>query len=1064
MANPPAIPPGVSCIGTAITPLTAAKNVSVSVATGGARILSKEGMHLATYATKRTLSKAQLYAYKPSNIRKDLAQALQKAKQTGSSAMAIAGHKLMEFPEEAFAFFLALTALAYAQVIFNYKDNPVHVYHFMQSQKDPVTHVGFAAFMVANGWVSAPLMQIVQNPNLKTFIPYLGMSMGMTASNIVHEVGHFPGLMACAKQGFSSKSEGEETQEQLLTSILTGEPGKKDPCDEAYEAWIETNMFEKLTEYAPMFMSMLTSVYVSGIITTCAAVAAGALAARVSVSAVQVGFKILAGAAGWILVPAPLKFGIKIGQAGLFLAMDMYVLAPLITGWWNTRWYSGDIRDLDTQILQDLAHARAGGFKPKNPESCYVKNEINKTVLADHCEPELKDNLKDMLADLKKWREFNQQTISMAHHAWLEKLSQLANQYQASYDVYGQFTSQAHQLKYETVTPQGSFRAPLYHRAAPLNGVYLTTEEDQKNIPIALLENYDLVEEQQEQRVLQAGRMLADAINDTKHNWKDSDKRRMSEISQLMLNEDNMEKGKGISRLNMIAYGQAQSLGYSDALRRFLKDDIRKFLGNPQPIYAPGRAFMEAIRQHPNLGPRQHVVDSTVKGNTLIDTSARIQARNYTDWIFMNMLLGPDPEKGESVIRSSRGYPAEFRPPRITANNLCYINNQPNMAESIFSIKATPDCSEVSIYSKNFKPRNQMSTAYQYLSQPNMIRSSVLDHTPAKNKQQFENWWQYYVEGQYVQAWLNFEQKYQAIVHDLMTAFNRTDDSINNRSFVANGIKEGLMQQYKFGVLLLGEVLRTKVSEDPRIYTMLADITTTPLMTSQRPQDLRNPSLFGRLRNASLNLDFTALAGDVFPGLGVKVPQDNRLVLRNFKFQYSMMREMNRLVDLISEIKPIELRDPENRGTFKAVSSPVSSSAITAQMEKLDAVIKSVSDIFGTQSVASMIQTLMENNQIDVTDGTNIDPTQSQQVIEDLQKQAASQIQFTEYEKEIVALAMEYIDSAKQEMATIGQIANAVSYIERHGGGEPVNPNCSVDNGVIMQKSALGKIARASCK
>lgn len=149
------------------------------------------------------------------------------------------------FPAQSALFSVAIGAVMVTKMMTDYSENPAAFLQFIESLDDPMTHISFYAFMAASGFTQDYLKTKLGGVggsksvrNMRAAIPYIGMSAGMIASNLTHEV---YGLMkACS--------------DSLLKKQKPMVPGQVDPCDEAQNEFF--NFENKVETYLPMILSM----------------------------------------------------------------------------------------------------------------------------------------------------------------------------------------------------------------------------------------------------------------------------------------------------------------------------------------------------------------------------------------------------------------------------------------------------------------------------------------------------------------------------------------------------------------------------------------------------------------------------------------------------------------------------------------------------------------------------------------------------------------------------------------------------------------------------------------
>ncbi len=152
------------------------------------------------------------------------------------------GRTAIKFPFEAFKFYLTLGAIAFKDIWLDYAYHPLAIEQNNTRHLEPITYVSFFAFMLVNGAVSEPLMEAIQKPALRMFVPYLGMPAGMFASDLVSQIhSQAPELLACYN---SLVNPGQNDQR--------GEPNDngQSTCDKAYTNFVNksnSTLFPGLT-------------------------------------------------------------------------------------------------------------------------------------------------------------------------------------------------------------------------------------------------------------------------------------------------------------------------------------------------------------------------------------------------------------------------------------------------------------------------------------------------------------------------------------------------------------------------------------------------------------------------------------------------------------------------------------------------------------------------------------------------------------------------------------------------------------------------------------------------
>ena len=99
-------------------------------------------------------------------------------------------HTARVFPYEAMKFYTAIGVLAVTKLSMDYWKNPQALNQFIESMKDPVGHLSFFMFMLANRQAGELLGGVMRGSLSKHFVGYLGMTTGLLASEIFTDLWH----------------------------------------------------------------------------------------------------------------------------------------------------------------------------------------------------------------------------------------------------------------------------------------------------------------------------------------------------------------------------------------------------------------------------------------------------------------------------------------------------------------------------------------------------------------------------------------------------------------------------------------------------------------------------------------------------------------------------------------------------------------------------------------------------------------------------------------------------------------------------------------------------------
>lgn len=720
-----------------------------------------------------------------------------------SQAGSITVHKLKQFPLEAFAFFTAIGALTSSQLIFKFHENPVAMDQFLTSQKDPVGQLGFAAFMIANGLAAEPLMALVQSPKARVFIPYLGMSVGMMASNLVHEIGHFPHLKECSLElmGMGSASNSGSA------------------CDKAYEEWTKLSLSEKGHEWAPGLFGMIASTALAGGLELglktglSAAIAAGndagvsaARWATTRIVAIELAMTI--SPSGWGFRIG--RFVYKVAQLAGFIYLDTLLRAPLTFTWKNAVQLGPELRDANRRLGILLANKRNNGWSPEKSlnQRGYPVCQEKQT---ENCYKDLADDLVDFQTLMAKWRSANMEGVLTAHANWNEYLHTLSSQYMAARQFYFDFVSDAWKKKFQN--PSGYVH--LMDRTQPLFGVFPKGLQEDDLEKFLLQPNKILSMQVETLNEIQAAlKSQAAEIEQAIQNLNLDEQKSARLIVEKILSPDLTVVSEALQEMRS-RLGKDPSNMNIHSTRNFhlIFAPIFKALGNPSPLMKPGHAYLKLVEADPNQKIYQNVKFPKSFG--------LIQTPSATEYMASQMLFGPSPERGESSVAFNVwGFPSEFKPPQIRPQGRLQISqktsplNVPDsISKSLFGFGAT-----LTPHSGSSVQLDSLFDVLRMVDLPPEILGDSSGH-------KIEAWWSNHVEKDLVSAWLGFELKYEHIVQDFhkrlflesldsessaLSKIMSLNGRLTNRGPIANGLLKGLEEERSIYLYILDSFIKAK--------------------------------------------------------------------------------------------------------------------------------------------------------------------------------------------------------------------------------------------------------------
>lgn len=821
-------------------------------------LVDKEGKVVSQFLTKPT---NDLSNYLPSKMAKEM------KKVAPYSFLNMAGQKLKRFPVESFGFLISLGAIVAYDLFKNAGNNPVGFEQLLQSQLDPVGQLGFYAFMVANGAAAEPFMHMIQNgklnPRFAPFINYAGMSVGMVASNIVHEIGHWPGLAQCAKDLWS-KSQN---------------PNYKN-CDQAASAWSERGGFGGLTnQWAPGLISLIGSTLLAsavhgigkvvfsklghGLVELVIYSGRWTMGRVIQVTAVELAFMAVPGGIvlkGVRLVSPAFHF---LAQLTLFNGIQHWLDAHVVSAY-NNFFQSGDLKESDEKLIKGLL-----GAKNQNWDA-----GVSAALAQD---------VSEFGKQMRVWRQMNLSQVLQTHMNWEQKLGQLTVMYSTSEMFYSDFINRIWHRKYGPykdayATGQAT---SILDMNFPLNGVTVAAAEAKDET--TWLEAPDQIEERQMLTI----RNIVQALQTSSLSKEDHAK--LEALKSGLVSSDRVQVGKALDQLNCYLHMSQNNKeckweNLSKNMHAVLWA-LRKSIGDPRPLWQPGLGYLVAFGNTPG---NKNLIEKALYQKSF----GLMPTMTLPESMIASMFYGPDVEKGESTVEKSNGYKDLFKPPRIRS-------------ESAW--------------------RPSISTSNVNQPMPNIVNSGIYTYfnrgyiSPkilGPNPDTFRNWWKQYPETDYLKAWVDYEKLYQMNIARLIKVLHADNSSSLNRGPVSNGLLHSLNQEIRLYTMVLGEIMKDSYLLQTGQIPEEAFSKEQKILNLNAIKDQEETQLLTMLRNNKA-MDFSAMMKFQKVAVNPKLDFSNR---RNLVWQDQLLAKADELHNLV---KGLQVRDIRVNG-ISAEQMPVS--------------------------------------------------------------------------------------------------------------------------------------------
>lgn len=681
-----------------------------------------------------------LRKFSPKSLNRMLLDEMVRVKGAGKAAFS---HSMKSLPTESLIFFVAMGAVVAGQLITNYSQNPVAMKQHIDHQLSPIGVFGFFAFMASQGLTSNVLAMYMTNPKFHHMIPYLGMTVGAFVQSYLSQVASDPNVMACGKVMLG----GQVNQNDQAAGV------DADPCSKAYEYLV---LKKKIWEFAPGMVSMLASSALAGM--------AQSIVTRAVLRITGVDIAL------WLIPGSYQLKGIRLLvvkglQIGVFVAIDAWLNRKVTYGWKN--FFDGaEFKDMNQELVKNMNDLKRSQWTASSAT--------------------MKDSLKKFRSKMTDWRMMNLSEVYEAHQAWSENLFQLTSMYNSSYAFYNAFVNEVRNVKYNM-----SPLKPLTI-AYPLNGVTAKGLEAGKED--LYFQSPKMVENWQSDTVADAAAVMEAVTksNDYKY-FMPQEKKKWEEIRALLANEDHMKQGEGLALLNQTVEIAVQNIAASMNYRKYLIQ-LKTSLGKPDPMLEPGRGFLATYDSAPSTS-------ENFKGTSYYRQVGIFFTPKMTDYLMMQMICGPDVEKGESSVKKSRGFPSVFVPPqlRIAGDNFeaqCQSFGMAKLrAQNIYTFPV------------------QTADKRKYKG----FLSYLVDNTRAGvigNDQQagFPNWWVRTTEAQMQKAFEDYGKSYDEIVVNMMRTIYRQDRESYSNVFAKIWDKIGNSTKNFFDREFWGEVRKDKAT------------------------------------------------------------------------------------------------------------------------------------------------------------------------------------------------------------------------------------------------------------
>lgn len=654
---------------------------------------------------------AQLRKFSPKSLNKMMMDEMVRVKAASKSSWS---HSVRNLPAESAIFFVAMGAVVAGQLITNYSQNPMAMKQHIDHSLSPIGVFGFFTFMYSQGVTANVLSMYMKNPKFHHMIPYLGMTVGAFLQTYLSQVASDPNVMSCAKVMM-----GKQVTEKDLAAGVDA-----DPCAKAYEYLV---IQKKVWEFAPGIVSMLIS---SGL----AGVAQSTITKAVlRITGVDIALWLMPGTMQLKGIRLLLVKGLQITA---FVAIDMWINRTVTTTWKNM--YDGaEFYDINDRLNE--------------------KMNLMKKSQWTASDKDLQEEIKNFRKKMLDWRMMNMSEVYEAHQHWSEALHQLTSMFNTSYSFYNSVVNEIRNSRFNE-----SQVKPL-EMLYPLNGVKAKDLAEGKED--LYLTNPQFIQNMQLDTVADTVVLIDKILADARYLFP-IEKKALKEIADLLRSGELDKVSVGIQNLVREKRNSAMNVGTSRGFHQTLLQ-IYASLGAPEPMMGPGQGYFAAYLQAPSTA-------ESLKGTSYYRRVGLFPTPKITDYLLMQMICGPDAEKGERVVKNSKGFPSVFLPPQIKS-----VNDEFSPCEGITAGATADHIYKWPVKTASSKAYNGFVSYLVHEARPSAVGGV--------NESTFPEWWTETTESQMQKAFEDYSKNYDEIVVKLVKAVYYPGRSFfNGRPIVNN--------------------------------------------------------------------------------------------------------------------------------------------------------------------------------------------------------------------------------------------------------------------------------------
>jgi hypothetical protein len=708
------------------------------------------------------------------------------------------------FAPESMTFFAAIGLVTFNSMWIKSHGDPLAMERHILSLKDPIAHVSFYAFMVANGFYidfRTKAMDPLTKAQMMRRLSYQGMAIGSLASSIVSDLGQ-SGKM-CVDYWIMGRNDEKSVA----------------ACNQAWKHWTVRNKFQ---QYFPQIIAMWASQAATEIIDanvrksftklTSTEIAKKYLSKTFLVNTAKkiVGVDTVLTFAGGTWSMKVIRWAGKLTQFTMFVAVD-HAMSPFtyrpINNIIRPLMFDFDALAINNYIgAADKINWDQNRIAEANKEVCSVRNP--------NClEKRLVEEIENFGAQNQQWREHLNSDAEMDIAGWMEMTKKILNQVDYSYKFYKSFVSNLFETLnygYRFRTKQGIEQSGLDtlslfpFRKLPLYGVgvgeYKTRGGSLEDLYITSTAELERKQKEHIANVAAEAEKMVPSL-------KGESATKFNSILAKLKSSDVDVIGQGLIDINQILGINSlqdptnKASLYTPEFKSLLAS-LRHAIGNPMPVVYPFAGFTQAFTANTAMATVAAEADFS-----LWSLKNKYMFNKEADLMTYKIFCGSDKGSLEKhkLLRSDIDYLApQFDPPRL-------LNKSKELDEYCGQWRKTR---ELKVFNENLYGQKIGDLSMTQFFIKNFNYNVTGDYRNSENAHNFEKWWQLNGRQSMGDEFKAYDKEFKKLteitqknIFDQKGFFNWFVDHLNQSKYLKSNIKENLQFETNFYLQIIARAL-----------------------------------------------------------------------------------------------------------------------------------------------------------------------------------------------------------------------------------------------------------------